>query len=360
MGWKSKTAEHADLEEEKDEGEKKKKRKSKLNEIVCAKRMFNQRAKRKLAITWRGEKRKALHVVQLEAACAEGERSPVRVFCVFGSGVTCHYTSGRHLVHLQINKRVAASINKQKPFFHSFCFWTSRIYVGGVKNLCQGAFFFCLFAYRGNMKRRRQACAGVRQADKQRSAKVHSPLAPSQKDVWSGAKQLILSLWLEASFAATDFPWQVHFKRRWNAAQPGPARPNGGDDGQADALFFTSDGTTDGGRGGGRATQGRGGPGLSLFFCCFVCLFFGKLKQSNVPHARYQQVHKGGKSKECLCVIGNCELWFNANDSFSSFFLIFWPSNDQQKALTKKTEKIKIKARLQSAKSLFGFLTGSN
>lgn len=36
-----------------------KKRKSKLNEIMHAKRMFNQRAKRKLEITWRGEEKTA-------------------------------------------------------------------------------------------------------------------------------------------------------------------------------------------------------------------------------------------------------------------------------------------------------------
>lgn len=41
-----------------------KKRKSKLNEIMHAKRMFNQRAKRKLEIT---EKRKPLNVVLLQS-----------------------------------------------------------------------------------------------------------------------------------------------------------------------------------------------------------------------------------------------------------------------------------------------------
>lgn len=43
-------------------------------------------------------------------------------------------------------------------------------------------FFFLAFAYMGNMKRRqrRQACAGVRRADKRRRAKFIPLLAPSR------------------------------------------------------------------------------------------------------------------------------------------------------------------------------------
>lgn len=67
-----------------------KKRKSKLNEIMHAKRMFNQRAKRKLEIT---EKRKPLNVVLLQSVwcraclCASLEKR---------GGVTCQYKLNCH------------------------------------------------------------------------------------------------------------------------------------------------------------------------------------------------------------------------------------------------------------------------
>lgn len=56
MGWKLKAPKMPTWK-------KRKRRKSKLNEIMRAKKMFNQRAKRKLEITWKGERRKPLNVV---------------------------------------------------------------------------------------------------------------------------------------------------------------------------------------------------------------------------------------------------------------------------------------------------------
>lgn len=76
-----------------------KKRKSKLNEIMHAKRMFNQRAKRKLEIT---EKRKQLNVVLLQSvwshACLcvfAGQRgcySSVHISVLFYTSVNVYYT----------------------------------------------------------------------------------------------------------------------------------------------------------------------------------------------------------------------------------------------------------------------------
>lgn len=141
----------------------------------------------------------------------------------------------------------------------------------------------------------RQACAGVRHADKQCRAKFIPPSRRVKKDVWSGAKQLILSLWLEASFADTDFPWQVHFKRGWNAAQPGPARPVAGMMDRQTLCFSHQTAPL-----GVCGAAWGGGAGESCHFFFFITLspFFWKLKQSNVPHVRRKQVHKGGKSKE--------------------------------------------------------------
>lgn len=71
-----------------------KKRKSKLNEIMHAKRMFNQRAKRKLEIT---VKRKPPNVVQLQSVCFES----CLCVCLYGrGGVTCLYTLDYPVIQL--------------------------------------------------------------------------------------------------------------------------------------------------------------------------------------------------------------------------------------------------------------------
>lgn len=60
---------------------KKKKRKSKLNEIMHAKRMFNQRAKRKLEITWRGGENRLMLCNYGQPARRRGALACARVLC---------------------------------------------------------------------------------------------------------------------------------------------------------------------------------------------------------------------------------------------------------------------------------------
>ena len=72
------------LEGKKERG---KKRKSKLNEIMHAKRMFNQRAKRKLEIT---EKRKPLNVVLLQSVWSRACLCVCVCVCVFGGERGCY------------------------------------------------------------------------------------------------------------------------------------------------------------------------------------------------------------------------------------------------------------------------------
>lgn len=71
-----------------------KRRKSKLNEIMHAKRMFNQRAKRKQEIT---EKRKPLNVVLLQSVWS---RACLCVTLWRRGGVACQYTLNCHPARL--------------------------------------------------------------------------------------------------------------------------------------------------------------------------------------------------------------------------------------------------------------------
>lgn len=183
--------------------------------------------------------------------------------------------------------------------------------------------FFLSFAYTGTTKRRRwqqqqQACAGVRRADKQCRTKFIPPSRRVKKDVWSGAKQLILSLWLEASSADTDFPWQVHFKRGWNAAQPSPARPIAGMMDRQTLCFSHQTAPL------GVAGQRAGGEGRGRHFFLFFLLHFlgGRTKAvrcSTCATPAGAQRWGGGKERANVNVYVLLCFFY---DSFSTFWFL--------------------------------------